>query len=381
MEVRLTEPACIKEEQMKRILVLLMVLALFLGLSACKNKETGESETPVPTVTASTSAAPTESSQPSESPVPTTDPTESPTPSEEPEEGFIFPDPSVRPWAASIDNQGEKPFPQGGLSDAQIVYEIPVEGGVTRYLALFWKADVDLIGPIRSARDYMLDVFMPYDGILVHVGGSPQALADIRDNPEVESLNAMINAGSIFEELTDDPKNWQDTYTTGEKISDFLESKSYDLTTDSSDAMMKYHDEMMIPETSMQANMVSIIYSELNRCAYIYDETRQVYFRNRDGSAHIDRNDGDPFEVANIIIQKVTTRKINGDTEGRLEVDMIGSGEGYYLTGGKSIEITWEKTERFGPTKYYDSEGKEIILNPGNTWIQITDGQTALMIL
>lgn len=366
---------------MKRILVLLMVLALVLGMSACKNKETGESATPAPSESASPSAEPTESSQPSESPSSTADPTESPAPSEEPEEGFIFPDSSVRPWAASIDNQGEKPFPQGGLSQAQIVYEIPVEGGVTRFLALFWNADVDLIGPIRSARDYMLDIFMPYDGILVHVGGSPQALADIRNIAEVESLNAMINAGSIFEDITNDPKDWQDTYTTGEKISDFLESKAYNLTTDSSDAMMKYHDEMTVPESSMQANMVSITYSEQNRCAYIYDETRQVYFRNRDGKAHVDRNDGNPFEVVNIIIQKVTTRKITGDTEGRLEVDLIGSGEGYYITGGKSIEITWEKTERFGPTKYYDSEGKEIILNPGNTWIQITDGQTSLMLL
>ncbi|MBN1623522.1 MAG: DUF3048 domain-containing protein [Clostridia bacterium] len=365
---------------MKRILVLLMVLALVLGMSACKNKETGESETPVPSESASSSAEPTESSQPSESPSATADPTESPVPSEEPVEGFIFPDSSVRPWAASIDNQGEKPFPQGGLSDAQIVYEIPVEGGVTRFLAFFWSADVDLIGPIRSARDYMLDVAIPYDGILVHVGGSPQVLGEIRNSSELETLDAMYNA-TIFEDLTDDPKNWQDTFTTGEKISDFLASKSYDLTTDSSDALMKYHDEMTIPETNMQANMVSITYSELNRCAYIYDETRQVYFRNRDGDAHVDRNGGDPFEVANIIIQKVTTRKIAGDAEGRLEVDMIGSGEGYYITGGKSIEITWEKTERFGPTKYYDSEGNEIILNPGNTWIQITDGQTALMIL
>ncbi len=366
---------------MKKLLVLLMVAALVLGASACKNEEIGESESPSPTVSATPTGNPAETVSPSETPSQTEDPSESPLPSEVPLMGFIKPDSSIRPWAASIDNQGEKPFPQGGLSDAQIVYEIPVEGGVTRFLALFWNADVDLIGPIRSARDYMLDCFMPYDGILVHVGGSPQALADIRDIAEVDSLNAMINAGSIFEDITDDPKDWQDTYTTGEKISDFLETKSYDLTTDSSDAIMEYYDEITIPESGMTANMVSITYSELNRCAYIFDETRQVYFRNRDGQAHVDRNDGKAFQVANIIIQKVTTRRITGDTEGRLEVDMIGSGEGYFITGGKSIEITWEKTERFGPTKYYDGEGNEIILNPGNTWIQITDGSTAMMIL
>ncbi|HPJ21825.1 MAG TPA: DUF3048 C-terminal domain-containing protein [Clostridia bacterium] len=366
---------------MKKILVLLLVIAMVLGITACKGKEATESETPDPTATVSPSTEPTGTSQPSESPSVTTDPTESPSPSEEPDEGYAFPDPDVRPWAVSIDNQGEKPFPQGGLSKAQIVYEIPVEGGVTRYLALFWNVEVDLIGPVRSARDYMLDVVMPYDGFLVHVGGSPQVLGEIRNSSEFETLDAMYNAGSIFEDLTDDPKNWQDTFTTGEKVSDFLESKSYDLAADTTGAVMEYHEEMVVPDSSMQANMVSITYSDLNRCAYIYDETRQLYFRNRDGQAHVDKNDGAPFGVTNIIIQKVTTRKISGDAAGRIEVDMVDSGTGYYITGGKSIEITWEKTERFGPTKYYDSEGKEIILNPGNTWIQITDAQTAIMIL
>lgn len=366
---------------MKKILALLMALILVLGVTACKNKDKSEEETsPSPTASVTPSAEPTDSAQPSETSSPTTAPTESPEPSEEPEVGFIKPDSSIRPWAASIDNQGTIPFPQGGLSDAQIVYEIPVEGGVTRYLALFWNANVDLIGPIRSARDYMIDCFMPYDGILVHVGGSPQALIDIRDNSQVESLNAMINAGSIFEDISGDPKNWQDTFTTGEKIKDFLASKNYETTTDSG-SVMDYHDEITIPSGGMQANMVSITYSVQNRCAYIYDETRQLYFRNRDGEAHVDKNDGLPFGVTNIIIQKVDTRIINGDTEGRLEVDMIGSGEGYYITSGKSIDITWEKTERFGPTKYYDADGKEIILNPGNTWIQITNAQAAILIL
>jgi len=366
---------------MKKLVALVLALVLILGITACKNKENNESsETASPTASASPSVEPTESSVPSQTPEPSEEPSESPEPTEEPEAGFIVPDPSVRPWAVSIDNQGEKPFPQGGLSDAQIVYEIPVEGGVTRFIAFFWEANVDLIGPVRSARDYMLDVVMPYDGLLVHVGGSPQALGEIRNSDEFVTIDAMYNGGTIFEDITSDPKNWQDTYTTGEKLKDLIESRGYDTAADA-DALPEYSSEAVIPENGMQANMVSITYSDLNRCAYIYDETRQIYFRNRDGEAHVDRNGGEPFGVSNIIIQKVESRKIAGDSEGRLEVDMVGSGEGYFITGGKSVEITWEKTERFGSTKYYDSEGDEIILNPGNTWIQVTDGQTAILIL
>lgn len=366
---------------MKKVLALLLVVVMIIGITACKGNDNGENpESETPAATTSPSAKPSETADPTTEPEPSEEPSESPEPSEEPEESFRVPDPKIRPWTVSIDNQGEIPFPQSGLADAQIVYEIPVEGGVTRYVAMFWNASVDLIGPVRSARDYMIDVVMPFDGILVHFGGSPQALQDIQNDPEIETLNAMMNAGSIFEDLTDDPKNWQDSYTTGEKIKDFLESKGMDTEAEVS-ALPEYNDEIVIPSEGMGASMISITYSDMSRCAYIFDETRQVYFRNRDGAAHVDKNDGAPFEVANIIIQKVETRKITGDTEGRLEVDMIGSGEGYFITGGKAIEITWEKTERFGPTKYYDGEGKEIILNPGNTWIQITNAETAILIL
>ncbi|MDX1359628.1 MAG: DUF3048 domain-containing protein, partial [Clostridia bacterium] len=296
------------------------------------------------------------------------------------EKVFIKPDESVRPWAVSIDNQGDIPFPQGGLTDAQVVYELPVEGGVTRYLALFWEADVDLIGPVRSARDYMLDCFVPHDAILVHVGGSPQALADLRDNPDIDSLNAMINAGSIFEELTSDPKNWQDTYTSGERVGDFVTSKGIAETTDAS-VLPEYHDELTAGETGLDANLINITYHKDSVAAYIYDVEKMLYYRNRNGAAHIDRNTDKPFGVANIIIQKVDSRIIAGDAEGRLDVDMVGSGEGYFISGGKSIDITWEKTERFGATKYYDLEGNEIILNPGNTWIQVTIASTMILIM
>ncbi len=366
---------------MKKILIIAMILLLVVGFVACKGDKA--ETTPEPTAAAGTekpSSTPTETPEATTTPGASETPTEKPTPEPPKEKVFIIPDESIRPWAVSIDNQGEKPFPQGGLADAQIVYELPVEGGVSRYLALFWEADVDLIGPVRSARDYMLDCFVPHDAILVHVGGSPQALSDIKNNTEIDYLNAMINAGSIFEELTSDPKNWQDTYTTGEKISDFISSKSITETTDVK-VLPKYNDVFTEPEDGLDANIINITYNPDSRCAYIYDKEKMVYYRNRNGTSHIDRNTDKPFSVANIIVQKVDSRIITGDAEGRLDVDMVGSGEGYFVTGGKSIDITWEKTERFGATKYYDLAGNEIVLNPGNTWIQVTIASTMILIL
>lgn len=366
---------------MKKLIVLALVLLIIAtGLAGCKSKEA--ENTPEP----SASAEPTQGIEPTVTPSATTapgettQPTEEPTPEPPKEKVFVVPDKNIRPWAVSIDNQGEIPFPQGGLAEAQIVYELPVEGGLTRFLALFWEAKVDLIGPVRSARDYMLDCFVPFDAVLVHVGGSPQALSDLKTNKNIDSLNAMINAGSIFEELTSDPKNWQDTYTSGEKITDFISAKGLDETSGSV-ILPQYKAAITEVEKGLDANIINITYNPDSRCAYIYDAVKMVYYRNRNGTSHIDRNTDKPFAVANIIIQKVNSRVISGDSEGRLEVDMVGSGEGYFISGGKSIDITWEKTERFGATKYFDTDGKEIELNPGNTWIQVTVSSTSILIL
>lgn len=365
---------------MKKFIVLALAILMVISFAACKDKDSETSPTPAPEATEAPGTEPTSAPGTSEEPTATDTPTEEPTPEPPKEKVFVMPDESIRPWAVSIDNQGERPFPQGGFADAQVVYELPVEGGLTRYLALFWQAEVDLIGPVRSARDYMIDCLMPYDAVFVHFGGSPQALADIKNNSEIDSLNAMINAGTIFEDLTDDPKNWQDSYTTGEKVGDLIVSKGMNTPSEAT-ALPDYHDEITAGTEGLDTNIINITYNPDSKCAYIYDAEKMVYYRNRNGSSHIDRNTDKPFAVSNIIIQKVDSRIINGDTEGRLEVDLVGSGEGYFISGGKSIDITWEKTERFGETKYYDMDGNEIVLNPGNTWIQVTIASTQILIM
>ena len=86
----------------------------------------------------------------------------------------------------------------------------------------------------------------------------------------------------------------------------------------------------------------------------------------------MERITGEQLTAKNIIIQKAKNYTIKGDDAGRQEVNTVGSGEGYFISNGKYINITWSKKSRTDQTKYFDSEGKEIELNPGQTWIQIT---------
>ena len=145
----------------KRI-VLLLLMGILVFTSACGKKP----EEPASVV--------------EETPMPTPSETPEPVPEKKFGEDFVVPDSSIRPVSVMIDNQGDRVLPQGGISQAQIVYEMLVEGDITRYMAFFWGTMPEMIGPVRSSRHYFLDYAMEYDAYYIHVGGSTYAKNDIK---------------------------------------------------------------------------------------------------------------------------------------------------------------------------------------------------------
>ncbi|MBN2853790.1 MAG: DUF3048 domain-containing protein [Clostridia bacterium] len=345
---------------MKKLMAVILVMTLCLSLAACKKNNVAESASPSP----SSVATPT----PSATPVPV-----KPVVAGVPHDG-------IRPVAVVIDNQGEESFPQAGLSQAQIVYEFLVEGGITRYIGLFWESEMDLVGPVRSARDYMLDIIMPYDAIFVHNGGSPSALNEIDYEKKVDSFDGTKSANKIFEDITDNPNNWQDTFTTSEKINAYI-GETEVATTTALKGYPNYSSQDITLEQGTDAKIINISYSTVSFCTYMYDAEKKLYFRNRNGETHVDRNTNEPISTTNIIVQKVKSEVIEGDDAGRLSVELIGAGEGYYCTLGKCIQITWAKADEESPTVYKDMNGNEIDLNEGSTWIQIVPMSIDLLIL
>ncbi len=124
------------------------------------------------------------------------------------------------------------------------------------------------------------------------------------------------------------------------------------------------------------APKVKITYRKDNTSEYIYNEEEKSYTRYKDGKLHIDESDESPIIAKNIIIQRANTKVL--DNEGRLQIDLVGNGQGFYITNGKVIEVTWKKDTREGKTLYYDLQGDEIILNPGVTWIQVVEPKTSI---
>jgi len=152
----------------KKILIILLITVIITSFSSCSSN----SKTVTPAVIESTK---------SESPVTVVQDNtiKNIVETQKTYGDFIMPKPGIRPVAVMVDNQGSRVLPQGGLDKAQVIYEIIVEGGITRLMPVFWGTVPEMIGPVRSSRHYFLDYVMENDAIYVHYGFSPQARKDI----------------------------------------------------------------------------------------------------------------------------------------------------------------------------------------------------------
>ncbi len=344
----------------KRISVLFVVSALCVFLfTACGQ----EKQQPVDLQVSTTETEPTKT--PETSPEPS--PESTPEPASAIEDGFTVPEEGVRPIAVMIDNEGSKVLPQGGIDKAQIVYEAIVEGGLTRLMAVFWGTDPELIGPVRSSRHYFLDFSMEYDAMYAHVGWSTYAQNDIT-KLKINNINGLYLGTDVFWDLTNDRKNWQDTYTSMEKLEAYADKK-YKTTTDTK-YPFTYNQTEVVPTSGQNANSVTFKYPSMTS-EYKYDSEAGLYKRYRYDKPHMERVSGEQLTAKNIIVRYTNSYTIKGDKYGRQEMDTTGSGDGYYITGGKAIKIKWSKASRGAQTKYTDEAGTALTLNRGQTWIQV----------
>lgn len=277
----------------------------------------------------------------------------------------------TRPYAVMINNN-HAAWPQAGIQDAYLVYEIVVEGGITRMMALYKDADTAKIGSIRSSRHYFLDYALENDAIYVHFGWSPQAQRDI-SNLKINNINGLYD--SSFWRDTSLKRAYEHTaFTSIEKLDATTEKKGYRTETNQ-DLLLNYSvDEVDLStkEGSIPANNISIKYSYYHTTSYEYDSENKVYKRSMSGVANTDLDTNIQYTTKNIITYKVEDTALP-DTEdkGRRELNNIGSGEGYFISNGYAVPITWEKTSRSSQTIYKYKDGSEITVNDGNTFIQI----------
>jgi hypothetical protein len=267
-----------------------------------------------------------------------------------------------------IDNHSDA-WPQAGLQKAYMVYEIIVEGGETRLMALFKGVDLEKIGPVRSARHYFLDYAMENDAIYVHFGESPQADSDIAKY-SINEIDGIAEDGTTFWRVNDKsaPHN---AVTSTAKLLESAKNKKYK-TTSNKESVLNYVTDEVNLEEGQEALSVTIPHSQLQTVKYVYDEENKVYERYARGKAQTDWDTENVITTKNIIITFCDNYTLS-DTEdkGRQGLTNIGTFDGYYITNGKAIKIKCIKNARDEQTVYKDLEGNEIEVNDGNTFVNI----------
>ncbi len=297
-----------------------------------------------------------------------------------------------RPIAFMIDNHINA-MPQAGLEEADLVYEMIVEGGETRLMIVMKNKKLDKIGPLRSARHYFLDYALENDAIYVHYGQSPQAKSDI-STLAIADINGINESEKNFWRVSDRyaPHN---AVTSTEKIETIIKREKYRTTTTKGTVLNYVAEEFDLPDikekvtTSKNTNetnseneeeakvtniakTVTIPYSAFNTVKYTYDSKTKTYIRYSRDKKQTDWNTEKTVTTKNIIITKCKNTTLNdGSGKGRQTLDNIKTLDGYYITNGKYIPIKCEKTSRSGKTIYKDLDGNEINVNDGKTFIQI----------
>ena len=285
-----------------------------------------------------------------------------------------------RPLAVVIPNEAAA-IPHYGLSEASILYECNVEGDMTRMLAVFEDYEsIKKLGNIRSLRDYYAYWAFEWDAIICHFGG-PYYIDDVMAKSTTDSLNGSVLSEPFFRST--DKNLPHNAYLNGSLVKSVLEKKNieiydrgladethYNFTTPSD------------PNTLTQyTNAEDAVYVDMSacypvtRCYFEYNPEDGLYYRsqylsNGTDGPHIDGANNQQVTFTNILIE--SHDYFVRDALGYLWYETVDSGrDAWYITQGKIIKCTWEKTSEFGATRYYDENGEELTLNTGKTMVMI----------
>lgn len=267
--------------------------------------------------------------------------------------------------AVKVDNYpGARP--QSGLDDADIVFEEPVEGGITRYVAVFQCRQAALVGPIRSARNIDIGILGQFGRpVLAHVGGIEPVLQDIAESPLVD-----LDLGAHPSVVEHPPGRVApyDTYASTEALWDL---EAGDRTPPP--AVFRY---AASPPTGPAATTVAIPFSTSSDVVWRFDAGSDVYLLDQ-GTVPDLLADGTPISAANVVVQfvHVTLGPWAENSEGGLEVQANlyrqASGPVEVFRNGREVVGTWSRNGLAQPTALVTSGGATIALAPGRTWVEL----------
>lgn len=343
---------------MKRTLVLLIALVIMVGISvSCAAPEASSTPTPTPT------AAPT--------PVPTSTPIPTPTP--RPEDmsyttGLHY-EGEYKPVMCVIENSLAA-RPQTGLQTADVVYEVPVEGSITRFVCVFSDNVPEEVMPVRSGRVTFLQLQQEWDAVFMHWGGS----GDGKSAPWYTFYGNELHALEKIDLDGLHGKNSSRYYYRVKGIkaphnvmgNPLVAQQQYDYSPKPLD--WQFDSNITYTGSDVSEIKLAMCSKDEDFISYTYDSAQDVYLRFMNGKEFTSAETDKQVTVKNIIVQYSTYQSIDVYKVW----EMLDGGNADFYIGGKLIKGTWSKETPQSQTMYYDDKGKQIVLRPGNTWIHIS---------
>lgn len=290
-----------------------------------------------------------------------------------------------RPIAVMIPNNAPA-MPQYGLSKAGIIYEAPVEGRITRLMAVFENfGELDRIGPVRSSRDYYIYTAMGYEAIYCNWGLAKPYVEELINRPNYYNVSAAVDgihnpANEAYKRVSRPGYALEFTgYLDIDGLFDAVKRLGYDWN----------YDENYVPPFLFAADDVIADYADKETVTMIYPggesaknsggygayhpyfeyhDDDHLYYRYQDGKKQMDEFSNEQLTVSNVVFQ-YCHGEVRDDHD-YLAFGVHGEGDAIVFTNGKMIKGTWKRYDGdFTPAKFYDENDEEIIFNQGKTWI------------
>jgi len=270
-----------------------------------------------------------------------------------------------RPLVVVIENHIAS-RPPHGLIEADIVYEMLVEGGITRFLAIYQQNEPERVGPERSARAYMLDWVREYSAVFAHIGQDPYVLTLFRPYG-VDSLGS-------FAAVWDPPSSGRSVehraYTSVPRLREAIVEKGW--AEFAPVESWPFNEFESVLEDRPAGQTIRVNYGS-NRFVSQWEYNREAnhYVHSYGDETHIDASNDQSIWAVNVITMEVQTWRRQGDTAGRLDMKVDGQGAAKIFRDGQAIEATWQKVSREGRTIFLDESGEPVALNPGKIWVNV----------
>lgn len=284
-----------------------------------------------------------------------------------------------RPIAVMVDNESIA-LPHYGLTQADVVYELmnsTMNGEITRFMCLVkdWES-IEQFGSIRSLRPTNILLANEWNAIICHDGGpyhnNPYLALDATDN--ISGYFGRVNNGKSREYteyiLEGEIAKYTEKLGIGTTYNEYYEGAHYQFATEANPVKL----DEDYSGLAKDAAFIDLPFGH-NGSELKYNEEDGLYYYSEYGKAHVDpQNDNKQLAFKNVLIQRVSMNQL--DENGYLIFNCIGEGQqGIYITNGKRIDVTWSKTGDTNPTRYYDSEGNEIKINTGKTYVAFVADQ------